>query len=209
MKKRSDELEIYALKDEIFNTNKKICEELRNPEVFNSGLLKIVFSEYLIDDAFLIISLYEMNEDIKTKNRNVKLMIRNMLEQIIEFLFLLKKPNFIKQFFGKDIDIKSFELEEFIDSFHQIGRKRYYNGRYSIAKMAQCVGEIWSREDRPSLYEIYKILSEECHNSYFFSTLDKANEFETGKKGFALKDMEVHMYFLELIIDRFMESYRG
>lgn len=201
MKKSSDELEIYGLKDEIFNTNKKLYDELRNTEVFDSGLLKIVFSEYLIDDAFLIISLYGMNEDIKTKNRNVKLIIRNMLEQTIEFLFLLKKPNFIKQFFGEKIDIKSFELEDFIESFHRMGGKRYYKGRNNIVKMIQCVGERWSRDDRPSLYEIYKILSEECHNSYFFSTLDKA-------KGFALEDMEVHMYFLEVIIDRFMESYR-
>lgn len=58
----------------------------------------------------------------------------------------------------------------------------------------------WNKEK----YQRY--LSEECHNSYFFSNLDNLGETENGEERLALTEEQTQ--YLKIIIERFMDVYR-
>lgn len=72
--------------------------------------------------------------------------------------------------------------------------------------MAKDIGKKKTSENQPALYDIYQLLSEECHNSYFFSNLDSLSETEDGKEKLALTEEQAQ--YLMIIIERFMEVYR-
>ena len=72
--------------------------------------------------------------------------------------------------------------------------------------MARDIGEKNLSERQPALYDIYQLLSEECHNSYFFSNLDNLSETENGEEKLALTEEQAQ--YLMIIIERFMDVYR-
>lgn len=72
--------------------------------------------------------------------------------------------------------------------------------------MAKDIGEKESSSNRMTLYDMYQLLSEACHNSYFFAGLDVIETVETGKEFVALSEAQVQ--HLMIIIGSFMEAYR-
>jgi len=55
----------------------------------------------------------------------------------------------------------------YIKEFHKLGGGRFPTGRKSVAEMAQDIGEKKSTSSQMTLYELYQLLSDKCHNSYF------------------------------------------
>ena len=59
------------------------------------------------------------------------------------------------------------------------GNERYNSkstGRPSVSDMAKDIGEKSSADGSLTLYKLYQILSERCHNAYFSSLLDDVNK---------------------------------
>lgn len=148
----------------------------------------------------------EMSGNPNFKVRYANMIIRDVLEQVIEFIYLLEHTDLIEQFLGININTGNLDEEKLIDEYLQFGGKRYTGGRKQVSQMANSINENASVDDTLSLYNIYRILSEQCHNSYFLSTLDDIEEFETSKKTVALT--EEQLTYLMIILDRFMEAYR-
>ena len=145
-------------------------------------------------------------QDLQSRNERMFLLIRDVLEQVIEFIYLLKHTDLIEQFFGANINTGDLDEENLIDEYLHFGGKRYNGGRKRVFQMASSINENASVDNTLSLYDIYRILSEQCHNSYFLSTLDDIEEIETNKKAVALT--EEQLTYLMIIISRFMEAYR-
>ena len=200
---KSDILE--NLKQEISNINKTLLSKIKKQTdfLYSTEFIKITYSENLIED---IDFLNEMSGSPNFKVRYANMIIRDVLEQVIEFIYLLEHTDLIEQFLGANINTVDLDEENLIDEYLQFGGKRYNGGRKRVSQMASSINENTSVDNTLSLYDIYRILSEQCHNSYFLSTLDDIEEIETNKKAVALT--EEQLTYLMIIISRFMEAYR-
>lgn len=203
---------MYMIKAEIFNELKK--EIMDKNKIFFATFnekkqmlntiefIKIVFSETLLEDLDFLMTL-SGEEIFKVRHANV--IIRDLLEQTIEFIYLSKNPELVSDYMGENLELDEVETD-LVEARVQFGKKRYKIGRKSISKMAEDINEKLHKEDRLSLYEIYRILSEDAHNSYYQSILDDIEQLETKEIDSALT--EEHLTYLMLIIDAFMKSYR-
>lgn len=198
--------EIYkALEEEILMTNQQLLKSLQGKEeVLNTvESIKIRFSERLLEDIEFLNSL-SGNPIFKIRYANI--VLRDTLEQVIEFVFLMKHPNMISDYLGLNIDDDSEKSFDPIKGIHKIGSERFKDGRKSVSAMAKDIGEKESSSNRMTLYYMYRLLSEVCHNSYFFADLDVIETVETGKEFVALSKTQIQ--YLMIIIESFMEIYR-
>ena len=138
---------------------------------------KTNFIKHFTEDVFF---LNDHSEDEAFSRRNGNLIIRNMLEQLIEFLYLLKNPHHAEEYLGLTINFDELNRKRsLVKKEELLGEKRYNkegNCRPSVAEMAQDIGEKSSNNQNLTLYKLYQILSEQCHNSYFSSLLDDVNK---------------------------------
>lgn len=194
-----------SLEKEITSGNQQLLNTLRGKSqiLYSVEHIKISFSENLLDDVYFLINL---SGQPFFKARHANLILRDMLEQVIEFIYLMKHPELIKDYLGDNIDIDKLNFQDSISAMHELGSKRFPKGRTSVSKMAQDIGEKGTFQDRLSLYKIYEILSEECHNSYFFAAMDDIEIIETKEQISALTENQ-YMYMIT-ILDCFMEKYR-
>lgn len=198
--------EIYkALEEEISMTNQQLLKSLQGKEeILNTvEFIKISFSGSLLEDIEFLNSL---SGNPIFKIRHAYMVLRDMLEQVIEFIFLMKHPDMIPDYLGLNIDDNSEKSFDPIKEIHKIGSKRFKDGRKSVSAMAKDIGEKESSLNRMTLYDMYQLLSEACHNSYFFAGLDVIETVETGKEFVALSEAQVQ--HLMIIIGSFMETYR-
>lgn len=209
--------DVYAeLKNEINAGNEKLLKKLNNREKEddNSNFLnsvefiKISFSTNLLDDLEFLM-LLSGNDIFKVRHANS--IIRTMLEQTIEFIYLLKRPEKIVAYLGSNIEVPNDSIEidddtNLVDAMSQFGQRRYDEGKKNIFLMATDIDEIEGKKDRLALYEIYRILSENDHNAYFQSILDEIDILENGEQLIALE--EVQVTYIMLIINAFMSAYR-
>lgn len=203
---------MYTIKDEIFNELKKEIEDKNKiffatlkekKQILNTiEFIKIAFSETLLEDLDFLMTI-SGEEMFKVRHANV--IVRDLLEQTIEFIYLTKHPELISDYMGENLDLNEDETD-LVEARMQFGKKRYTDGRKSISKMAEDINEKTHKEDRLSLYEIYRILSEDAHNSYYQSILDDIEQLETKASDSALTQEQ--MTYLMLIIDAFMKAYR-
>lgn len=204
------ELSFYEnLKSEIAQKNKELLSVLQKSDdvLCTKEYLKIAFSEALLDDIDFLTTL---SGNDKFKSRYADLIIRNLIEQVIEFIYLLKNPEKIPDFIGLNYNDKNFSInyndgklsDNYIENFRRFGSLRYSKGRPSVSKMADNISEKKSHDNTISLYELYILFSEDCHNSYYFSTLT-ALEYEDFC---ALTEFQTS--FLITVIDRFLKAYR-
>ena len=117
----------------------------------------------------------------------------------------MKHPDMISDYLGLNIDDNSEKSSDPIKEIHKIGSKRFKDGRKSVSAMAKDIGEKEFSSNRMALYDMYQLLSEACHNSYFFAGLDDVETVETGKEFVALSEEQVQ--YLMIIIGCFMETY--
>ena len=198
--------EIYkALEEEITMTNQQLLKSLQGKEeILNTAeFIKISFSESLLEDIEFLNSL--SGKPI-FKIRHAYMVLRDMLEQVIEFIFLMKHPDMISDYLGLNIYDNSEKSFDPIKEIHKIGSERFKDGRKLVSAMAKDIGEKESSSNRMTLYDMYQLLSEACHNSYFFAGLDVIETVETGKEFVALSEAQVQ--HLMIIIGSFMETYR-
>lgn len=207
-------MEVYGIKPdileslcgEIVSINKILMNRVLEREgniLFSTEYIKFSFSKHLLEDINFLTTLSGRE---MFKPRHAYVILRDMIEQVIEFIYLMKHPELIAEFMGDKIDISKISMSSPIKSTHRLGSERYSGGRKSVSEMAKDIGEKNPSEKQPALYDIYQLLSEECHNSYFFSNLDNLSGTENGKEKLALTEEQDQ--YLVIIIGRFMEVYR-
>lgn len=168
---------------------------------------KIQYGSIVSEDIELFLKIYKSKY---ISHRHALIILRSLVEQIIEFKYLIHNPSYREKFIG---DIEYKPSEEFsVNDFRQLGSRRFKNGKISIAKMAGNIGEKKDSEERLSLYSIYIILSEKVHNLAFhdilntfhdiLNTIDMLEEGEQTEK-FDEED-EIYIVF---ILNSFMETY--
>lgn len=194
-----------ALTAEISNNNAKLLETLEGKtEILNTvEFIKILYSDNLLEDIELINKM-SGNELFKLRHANI--IMRDMLEQVIEFIYLMKHPEIISEYFGANVDTSKISSNNPLKGMHKLGNERFVSGRKTVSAMAQEINEKKSNTNQLALYELYQLLSEECHNSYFFASLDGCEEVATGTEILPLSEYQVQN--IVIIIDRFMEVYR-
>ena len=175
-----------------------------NGKVVNNSLtsvefLKILFLSNIRED----VEFLSRTENLKVRYGN--LIIRNMVEQLIEFKYLIKHPELIEDYMGNNIQINvDTTTTNEVNTLLKMGQGRFTNKRKHISEMAKDINEDLSDVDL-SLYDIYRILSDFGHNSYYFSCLDDVDEVE-GKvpvRGI----QEYQKSFLDIIIDKFIQTF--
>lgn len=193
------------LGNELSHTNQQLLDSTRRKDDFLCSVefFKIVFSENLFADVKF---LYKSSGQSLFKARHADIILRDMLEQVIEFIYHMKHTELITDYMGFNIDTTKLNTCNPIEGIRKLGSKRFSGGRKSVSEMAQDIDEKRSSQNDISLYEIYQILSEKCHNSYFFTNLDDVEEVETGQKPLTLTEEQA--LYIVIIVGRFMETYR-
>lgn len=139
--------------------------------------------------------LNDHSEDHAFSRRYGNLIIRDMLEQLIEFLYLLKNPHLAEAYLGLTIDFNEYNRKQsVVIKEEMLGEKRYNKGmdsRPSVAEMAAAIGEKSSGNSNLTLYKLYRILSERCHNAYFSSLLDDVNKVNFSIPASGLDDGQI------------------
>ena len=197
---------LESLCGEIVAINKVLMDgviESGDNILFSPEYIKFSFSKHLLEDINFLTTL--SGEEI-FKPRHAYMILRDMVEQVIEFIYLMKHPDLIAEFMGDKIDNSKITANTPVKSTHRLGNERYSGGRKSVSEMARDIGEKNLSERQPALYDIYQLLSEECNNSYFFSNLDNLSETENGEEKLALTEEQAQ--YLMIIIERFMDVYR-
>lgn len=193
------------LENEISSINKQLLDSTKEKDDFLCSVefIKIAFSTNLLDDVEFLITL---SGKPFFKARHANMILRDMLEQVIEFIYLMKHNELITEYMGVNVDTSNISTHNPINGIHKLGSKRYNVGRKSVSEMTQDINEKEFTQNDPSLYELYQLLSEKCHNSYFFENLKDIEEVETGKRILALTEKQ--WYYIVIIISSFMEAYR-
>lgn len=139
--------------------------------------VKTNFIKHFTEDVFF---LNDHSEDNAFSRRYGNLIIRDILEQLIEFLYILKNPHLSEEYLGLTINLEEVKRKQSIVKKEGLfGEKRYNkgsDGRPSVSDMAKAIGEKSSADGSLTLYKLYQILSEQCHNAYFSSLLDDVNK---------------------------------
>ena len=160
--------------------------ELKKIMQFKANFIKNILEDVLF--------LLETDGERKLSKKNSNIIIRNMVEQLIEFLYLLRHQELIKEYLGEHIS--STQSNNIVELSRNLGRFRFSNKRKSVFDMAKDI-EQYSIGDRIVLYDIYIYLSEMCHNSYFVSWL-KDNEDVKERSGTGLGF--IHIQILLIIL---------
>ena len=168
----------------------------------------------MLDDVYF---LNECSGNPFFLNRHANVIIRTMIEQTIEFAYLQQHQSEIEDFFGSEDVINNFEKkidinnlnslsnETIIRTYKKFGSERAITKRKKIFDMAQVIGE--ADINQPSLYNLYRILSEETHNSYYCSALDMKDIIDDNNDPIVALTV-VQVCLLKMIMDRYLVAYR-
>lgn len=112
------------------------------------------------------------------------LILRNILEQYIEFLYCQGNAEYMEKYFSinlapntKKLDAK--DLESLVTALKKIcGEDRFgigeANKRMSISAMTKDLESGVDKKDQ-KLYQTYSLLADVCHNSYYVKYLDSVS----------------------------------
>ena len=184
--------------------------------------VRMNFIKHFTEDVFF---LNNHAEDEAFLRRYGNLIIRNMLEQLIEFLYLMKNPHRAEEFLGLTIELEELNKKTpLIQRLKLLGEKRYnkepvkyrrhgkeQNIRPSVAEMAEEIGEKYSTTGGITLYDLYQILSDQCHNAYFSSLTDDVNKVHHSIPAGGLNEnqmKDVHIMAL-IVLDEFKSTLQG
>lgn len=161
--------------DKAKDINDKILLDFKNTgkEFATQETLSLWVSNCLIEDIDTIQHL----KDSGFSNRYIDAIIRNMCEQVIEYLYIMKHQELIPIYFGRNLKEEFDEQEDLFEIIKQTGQARFGN-RKSVKEMAKDIGECISDGDKISLYDIFSIKAELEHNSYFHEIFDIVGEIE-------------------------------
>lgn len=197
-------LELYRnFVDNAKEKNVKILLDFKNTgkELATQEMLSLWVSNCLIEDIDTIHRL----KDSGFSNRYIDAIIRNMCEQVIEYLYIMKHQELIPIYFGENLKEKYDEQEDLFKVFKQTGQARF-GKRKSVKEMAVDIGEYKSNDDKISLYDIFSIKAELEHNSYFHQIFDIIDKIEDSENVSEEVDSLDYM-FLIYILTAFLDVY--
>lgn len=197
-------LELYRnFVDNAKEKNVKILLDFKNTgkEFATQEMLSLWVSNCLIEDIDTIHRL----KDSGFSNRYIDAIIRNMCEQVIEYLYIMKHQELIPIYFGENLKEKYDEQEDLFKVFKQTGQARF-GKRKSVKEMAVDIGEYKSNDDKISLYDIFSIKAELEHNSYFHQIFDIIDKIEDSENESEEVDSLDYM-FLIYILTAFLDVY--
>lgn len=171
------------------NVSVQKYDDARGTDQENACLVKMNFIKQFAEDVCF---LSDHSEHEGFSRRYGNLIIRDMLEQLIEFLYLQKNPHLADEYLGLKINFEALERKTSIVKKEELfGEKRYLNGRPSVSEMAKEIDEKKPGDTKLTLYKLYQILSERCHNSYFSSFLDDINKSGLDVSSHELSDSQI------------------
>lgn len=154
-------------------------------------LVRMNFIKSFTEDVWF---LNDLSGQINFNYRYGYAIIREMLEQLIEFLYVKKNLRLINEYLGDNIDCHAIQNAiTLVEKEHLFGKERYTNTRPSVAKMAKSINEFEADNGHMSLYDLYCILSERCHNSYFDGLLKKIVSMECDVTMIGLTEDQITM----------------
>ena len=200
-------IDIEKYLKEIINSiqenNSSYLDTLRD---FKSDILsseeffKIQYGSIVSEDVELFLKIYKSKY---ISYRHALIILRSLVELIIEFKYLIHNPSYREKFIG-DTEFKQSDKFS-VNDFKQLGSKRFKNGKISISKMAVDIGEKKDSDKKLSLYSIYIILSEQVHNLAFHDMMNTIGMLEEGEQ--TEKFVEDNEIFIVSILYSFMETY--
>lgn len=143
------------------------------------SLFRMNFIKKFTDDV-LFLNDHSGQNDFHVRYANF--ILRNMVEQVIEFLYISKNTKLVDEYLGSEILKKKAAIEAngtTAEALKIYGEKRFATRRERIAQMAEDINERYAtQENCLTLYDVFTVLSDRTHNSYFSSLLDDfAKEF--------------------------------
>lgn len=198
---------IESLQEHIFSINERHLIILKNTNsnkiIGTKENLSITISSEILKDLETILKL----NYITAEERYIDYIVRGLVEQVIEYKYLISNEKLIEEYFGgkinleEELDIESNRFNA-IKELKKIGGNRYHRGRKKIIDMARDINEYKSTDETLSLYDIFSMSSDEIHNSYFKEYLDG---FENSQDKRSLTEFHVTIIFI--IIKKFLETY--
>ena len=161
-------------------------EKISNEEKQESELfLSYVIMQGVAEDLEEFLELLSAN----SKPRYQHFIIRNITEHVIEYMYLMNNKELIAEYFGSEVEIDldaDVDMKHISEEYKNLGQNRYTSKRMSVNAMAVAIGEKHSEDGIPGLYDIFSIISENCHNSYFHAVIDEMADDEMQNKVFSL-----------------------
>ncbi len=165
---------------------KEKLEKISNEEKQESELfLSYVIMRGVAEDLEEFLELLSAN----SKPRYQHFIIRNITEHVIEYMYLMNNKELIAEYFGSEVEIDldaDVDMKHISEEYKNLGQNRYTSKRMSVNAMAVAIGEKHSEDGIPGLYDIFSIISENCHNSYFHAVIDEMADDEMQNKVFSL-----------------------
>ncbi|MBQ9610601.1 MAG: hypothetical protein IJV15_14305 [Lachnospiraceae bacterium] len=156
-------LELYKEeKNKIEADNKALLEKIKeNPVLDRVECLSVHFSCCMCEDIDFVLELMEKN----SKDRYIYSVIRNICEQAIEYKYLCKHNEYIKEYYGGNILEKYSEKTTDINKLKALMGDDRYSIKRNIRGWAKDIGEDddSNANDDMSLYTIYQLSSTEYH----------------------------------------------
>ena len=201
---------INAYEKEIEDTNTKLYDLINKGEVANLEsveFLKIVHSGILLEDLKFLCK-HSGEQDFECRYADA--ILRNMVDQVIEFIYLVQNPTLIPNYMSKNYaenpPKENDTAQELISKFKSLSGSRFGSKRKNVADMAAAINEKESVTDRLSLYDMFTIFSETNHNSYFIKIISMVGATETDEEETALTEFQANQ--LCILFERFMKEYR-
>ena len=124
-------------------------------------MISFVVSECLMEDVETIYKLKTQG----FSDRYTDFVIRNMCEQVIEYIYIMRHPELIPEYFGENIK-DEWNGTNLFNGLKRTGGARFKE-RKSVSEMSVDIGEKVSDDEKVSLYDIYSLKAEFEHHSYF------------------------------------------
>lgn len=159
----------------------------------NKYLFRMNFIQKFTSD---IIFLNDLSDKDVFYHRHADLIMRNMIEHLIEFLYVSKNPGLIYEYLGYSIKLNELPKKNVVESEKSFGGDRFVTRRAKIAQMAKDIGEYKATKGTMTLYDVYVILSEKCHNSYFGSLIDDFNSTSLGVSKLGLTKEQITLIYI-------------
>lgn len=181
--------------------NKEILKKYKESQIgwFSKEIMSFVVSDCLIEDIETIYAL--RNEGFS--DRYTDFIIRNMCEQVIEYIYIMKHPELIPEYFGESLK-EDWNGEDLFTGLKCTGKARFKE-RKSVSKMAIDIDEKESDDEKISLYEIYSLKAEFEHHSYFNHMLNTI--FNVNDENESESAEEVDYIYLIYILTAFIKTY--
>ena len=207
---------INTLIESITEKNEQILQEYKEEKfTLNSiEMLSFLYSSNLQRDLEVMKDFLEANYE----TRYSLMLLRNMCEQVIEYLYLCNDERRIDYYMSPmkiDDDAYMEKLQERMEESSNFVKmqKTILSLRYEdeekpfVHKMAKDIGEAKDSDDDLCLYSIFGLLSNYTHNSYYEDFMECVGLVDDNDENDTYSDDDIADISLNIIAIKFMEKY--